>query len=241
MPHAHISIGPSGRFLLLPKLSMKYALALSVSLFCLLSSAQAGLLSVRDWEGAPSGNGYITFDSRTNLEWLDVNLSTTLTFDDQLALVAPGGTYEGFRVATTPELDSLFITAFGKTDHFAMAGDTTFRTEVVSLIDMLGRTDVGRLGFATDFQYVAGRLAEQDLSFPTATQNAGYIRNEDSAFFNHAYFNSGNFANLPRNVADLDIGAFFVRTAVPEPTPLFSLAIVLVIAQMCRRIRQEIA
>lgn len=58
------------------------------------------------------GPDTITRDAATGLDWLDVTITRGLSYDQVFAEVGVGGAYEGFRYATTEELDRL-ITNFG--------------------------------------------------------------------------------------------------------------------------------
>lgn len=113
-----------------------YKTFISVS-FCtaLLSVAcvHAELLSVDLVEG--SGDGQLTRDTVTNLDWLDVPLTANQTFDQ----VRTGVFYEqGFRHATKEELGTLFINAGIPDDGFDIS--VTHPTEALALMTLLGVT-----------------------------------------------------------------------------------------------------
>ncbi|MCK7594452.1 hypothetical protein [Pseudomarimonas salicorniae] len=72
------------------------------------SSACAELVSV-DW--LEVGDGLITRDTRTGLDWLDLTPSLGLTFVELAPRLAPGGSLEEFRLASAEELRSLYKSA----------------------------------------------------------------------------------------------------------------------------------
>lgn len=65
--------------------------------------------------------GNITRDTDTGLDWLDVTETRGLSYNQVMAQMGPGGTYEGWRYATTAELDQLIIN-FGYTAINSCAG-----------------------------------------------------------------------------------------------------------------------
>lgn len=82
-----------------------------------------------------SGDGQITRDTVSNLDWLDVPLTANQTFDQ----VRAGIFYEqGFRHATKAELETLFLHAGIPDDGFDIS--ITHPTEALSLMTLLGVT-----------------------------------------------------------------------------------------------------
>lgn len=81
---------------------------LSVILLILLLAipAQATLIET-DWNIA--GDKSITYDDQTGLEWLDVTVTYGESLASVIAALAPGGTYDGFRFATTAEFEALML------------------------------------------------------------------------------------------------------------------------------------
>ncbi len=73
-------------------------------------SANAGIVSL----GSSFGADTVTRDTDTGLDWLDVTVTRGLSYDEVTAQLGQGGAYEGFRYATTIELDAL-IANFGYT------------------------------------------------------------------------------------------------------------------------------
>ena len=79
------------------------------------TSANATLMTA-DWKAA--GDSLITVDDRTSLEWLDAPLSLNRSYNDLVGIdgsdeFAVGGDFAGFRLATTAEVESLFVDTLG--------------------------------------------------------------------------------------------------------------------------------
>jgi hypothetical protein len=62
-------------------------------------------------ENSPFGTDTITLDTDTGLRWLDMTESDGLSHEEVLQELMPGGTFEGFRLATSAELAQLFLAA----------------------------------------------------------------------------------------------------------------------------------
>lgn len=82
---------------------LKQSLVLAGLLFSL--SSNAAILSVDSTYGVDS----ITRDTDTGLDWLDVTVTSGLSFNEVSAQLGVGGAYEGYRYATLAELDQLII------------------------------------------------------------------------------------------------------------------------------------
>ncbi len=81
-------------------------LATVAVLALLTATAHGATVTSRDWQTA--GDGLLTYDSATNLEWLDNSVTANVSFDDVQAQIAPGGALEGFRVASLDDVWTLF-------------------------------------------------------------------------------------------------------------------------------------
>ncbi len=93
----------------------------------------AELLNVDFVDG--SGDGQITRDTVSNLDWLDVPLTANQTYDQVRTGIFYG---QGFRHATKAELETLFIHAGIPDDGFDIS--ITHPTEALSLMTLLGVT-----------------------------------------------------------------------------------------------------
>ncbi len=73
------------------------------------TSADASYLSSQDWNTA--GDGLLTLDSNTGSLWLDLSVTRGLSYNYVISQLGTGGDFEGFRVATTTEVQHLFADA----------------------------------------------------------------------------------------------------------------------------------
>ena len=134
----------------------------SVCLFliCIIPAvSNASLVSI---DSTRWGAGSLTVDSSTGLQWLDLDLSTGISYNTMLTEQADGGLYEGFRYATATEVETLFSHAgipdinIGPAANFAPAK---------ALVDLVGNTTgptpgetIGFTGTAAGFGQAAGAL-----------------------------------------------------------------------------------
>lgn len=81
---------------------------LALTCLTLPLNVSAAIVSLDSSFGADT----ITRDTETGLDWLDVTVTAGLSFNAVSAEFGAGGDYEGYRYATTAELDQL-ITNFG--------------------------------------------------------------------------------------------------------------------------------
>lgn len=74
-----------------------------------ISTVANGSLVELDWQAA--GDGAITYDTATGLQWLDLGASFNRSFDDVSTQLGAGGDFQGFRYATEAEVRVLFADA----------------------------------------------------------------------------------------------------------------------------------
>ena len=96
------------------KTSTLFALLIFSLLFG-ISNAQATLINV-DWYPDPgniypANNGYLTRDTATGLEWLDVSLTTGMTREQVADELGVGGMFYGFSFGTEAQYASLINAA----------------------------------------------------------------------------------------------------------------------------------
>jgi len=82
----------------------------SVTLVGLLvaSPADGALISIADTTFGPDS---VTRDTGTGLEWLDLTFSVNMSYDAVSAQLDPGDTFDGWSIATLPEVSGLFTNA----------------------------------------------------------------------------------------------------------------------------------
>jgi len=101
-------------------------------------NVQALLVSEDSSFGADS----ITRDTDTGLEWLGLDYTLTRGYSGVVSQLGPGGTYDGFRLATGAELETLFYSSAGISSTDA----SSTRAEIFNLISLVGYTFSAGLG-----------------------------------------------------------------------------------------------
>lgn len=194
----------------------KYFTLALLGLSILGGNANANLSSV-DY-ATNSGDNWLTRDSVTHLDWLDVSLTTFQTFDQ----VRTGIWYQrGFRYASKDEVKALFLHAGTPDDGFNVA--VTHPAETLVLAQLLGPTLVGgsrvtTMGFiGTDYFGNQITLANHPLGVTFSAQlgKVDYL-----GTYGEAHFTGGQpFSDQ----ADSSYGSFLVRT-VPIPAAAWLLS-----------------
>jgi hypothetical protein len=135
------------------------SLASILSLLCILPAVSHAALVSQD---STWGVGSITLDDSTGFQWLDVNLSSDISYNTMLTEQADGGLYEGFRYATATEVEALFSNA-GIPD--INSGSAANFAPAQALVDLVGNTTgstpgetIGFTGTAAGFGQAAGVL-----------------------------------------------------------------------------------
>lgn len=77
-------------------------------LFAIASSTQAALVE-RDWLSA--GDSLITYDTETGLEWLDVPVTSNMTYNDVLSITQTSPEFSGFSFASKQHVETFFNSA----------------------------------------------------------------------------------------------------------------------------------
>lgn len=175
--------------------------------------AGAALTSVDYVDG--SGDGWITHDSATNQDWLDVSVTANQTYDQIRT-----GTWvaQGFHIASRDEVQTLFNNAgipADSLDHY---------NEALNLANLLGPTLISGSRVS-----VAGFVSTDFFGNPV-TLETHPIGQRFSALLGKVNA-LGAFGGMPAvgmadfaqgqpfsDQADPYYGAYLVRTAVPEPS-----------------------
>ena len=192
-----------------------------IALFVLFSSSvNATLISV---DLNTSGDGLLTYDDRTSLEWLDIPIAYGRSYNDLIGIdgsdeFAAGGDFAGFRLASTVEVRSLFVDTLGiPLTDFAQWRPSSY-APVVSLHSFFGTTLGGDTAEIRAITSDASSGTAHWQSFARICQNNGLTTvcaNENTANVNT---NGTSAANTSTRT-----GAWIVRhgtTSVPEPTSL---------------------
>jgi hypothetical protein len=203
------------------------------------SNANASLISA----DSSYGVGTLTQDTATGLEWLDLTLSTNLSYN-QVQGGANGYLANGFVVATLAQVELLLTHAgWDGIDASATSGSAANLAATQSLIALLGQVGVsgspGETAFTEGFALNGGVLARQ---FSTISQNgvAGRIACTTAGFNAFANTDTSGCRGTFDQHQDFT-GIYLVRRTaapnVPEPVTLGLLGLGLVGIGFVRRKR----
>ena len=110
-------------------------------------------------EDSPFGAETITRDNATGLGWLDVTFSTPFTYDEIVLELAPGGAFEGYRLATSDELLEFWENAGINIDPGFFNQFTTENfLPIVDLMALVSVTGEGNLGGGNFFDATSGYI-----------------------------------------------------------------------------------
>ena len=218
---------------------MKTLTTLSAIIFALFAftSTCYAILSSSDLN--TGGDGLLTFDDRTNLEWLDAPLSVNRSYNDLVGLdgsdeFAIGGDFAGFRLAFTGEVRSLFVDTLGiPLTDFAQWVPGSY-DKVIALHLLMGTTSGGDFAEIRSITADARNAASHWQSFARICQNgfASVCANVNTANVNT------NGTAIPDAFSNATTGAWLVRqraTSVPEPGILVLLCIGLTVIGFMRK------
>jgi hypothetical protein len=137
-------------------MTMRNALAVSMWIVSMgfADGARATLMA----ESSSFGADTVTFDTETGLRWLDLTLSAGLSHTQLQLQLQPGGTFDGYRLATEDEIAELFANAGIDLDP-AFAGNfvpENFQpiVDLAALIGQLGSN--GNCGEGCTFFFTSG-------------------------------------------------------------------------------------
>lgn len=127
----------------------------AVALALTSTTSHAALLSV---DYLTNGDGLLTRDTATGLEWLEITLTYNRNYLDIQSLTDSGGAYDGFRRASEAEYSMLL----------ANAGLPT------AFDDFLEFTDPALIGAARELQSLLGHRLYNEYDFVSGTFNSVY-------------------------------------------------------------------
>lgn len=192
----------------------RFAVSLAAGVaFAATADSHAGLVSLND---TTYGAGSLTWDTATNLEWLDLTVSQGWSFPNVASELGSGGKFEGFSIATSTQFMQLMQNG-GWSDPFntVYAGDHPRYNKARQLIDLLGNTllnldpSYGTYGFVTDTAASGSHFL-----------NGIYIENFAANPFYTTVFTDLDIGQPP-SLGDEYSGIWLYRThAVPEPASL---------------------
>ena len=210
------------------KTLVMFLLASSVAL--LMDEAQAAIVPAHDptiiGNGlAPDDGMNLTFDTSTNLEWLDITLSLGVTTNAALAELGPGGIFAGFSHASNAQVIQLFQNmglATGNYPGFTSLADGGVLADAA--IDILGESGVTSNGI----RFSQGTTTDM---LNATNQRVAVIR--DDGVTSTTAANGG----VGTGTAGFQIGHFLIRSVVPEPATM-SLVLMGGLGFLCRRHRR---
>jgi hypothetical protein len=180
-----------------------------LALLCALSAAQFthAQITSRDWKLA--GDNNLTFDASTGLEWLDLTLTYNKTVTATLPDLNVGGLFEGFRLATVTEVQTLINNAGVPTE--------TFTGTIPATGSELANADIltGLLGETVGAQFGSSYFGSRGhLNDNGEDRVVGYYRIGSTTLFNDYFEDSPSWPGA---------GVWLVRSelpnsAVPEPS-----------------------
>lgn len=209
-------------------------------LLLFLSTAQAhATLIQRDWV-KNSGDGLLTYDSKTGFEWLDLTQSLNLNRYDVALELQAGRKFDGFTFAEAEDVDRLvfdagFLSAYGSTSLENV-------TAVKLLQSLLGTTYVGNLGDgATTSQSLgitSGTAPEPNYGFTSSGVAITIITKGRSCKSASGCGSVAHSHGDPLTRA-IEMGAFLYRQPseipVPDTGSLFGLGLAVLAFQTQRR------
>ncbi len=172
------------------------------------SSIANAALSSRDLVFG-TGDKLLTFDSGTQLEWLDVTQTLNHSFDNVVSQLGIGGQFAGFHVASTAQVKQLFLDGgWSGAWNTNYVDNTVHFAEASAIVGLLGRTTINypnksTYGMVSD-AYIDGR------------HYYNVIYTNDLPFYSTATANS--FMQYPNTPSDY-IGTFLYRPTAPVPEP----------------------
>ena len=191
-------------------------IALCISFANLSFNVSAALISA-DYNF--SGDNYITRDTETGLDWLDLTWTRNRTFTHVTSQLGEGGIYAGWRVANSTETDTLFTNLGMPLGSSNVSGYTP---ELLTYISLFGNLNPSSYSPYYSYGYIDQTFASTSISgAPTQVQMyvgvRGFSNPEKTSYFTHNPGNSG--ATQP--YASAWLGTFLVRdTPAVVPVPI---------------------
>ena len=197
---------------------MKFkTLVLSASLL-FSQMAMAGLIGINDTSVIGNGNAAtdgnnLTLDTVTNLQWLDVTLSTGVSYDFIEANAGAGQVFGGFRHATLDEVTQ-FVTNAGFVS--INTEEPANQTAAKNLQELIGVTNPVNPGSWE--RTLATYDSQLPFAWATDLHRTASISWHSSPSLGGAAFLT-NFSNMYDDQGSPDIGHFLVRTSSGGAAP----------------------
>ena len=184
----------------------------------LLVFSQTGMAAFVAHDLNTSGDGLLTLDEATNLEWLDVTASVQRSYSDIATQLSAGGNFAGFRYATLGEMETLFLHA-GITPGDGAFADIGQVAQVQQFVSLFGRTWFEVDGFpGPGVRGIYGQADGSEAHFMADTGINTSANTTAAVIGGQCVFECASFSDTLTNPA---IGSFLVRnTASVVPLPM---------------------
>jgi len=150
------------------------------------------------------GDGLITYDTNTGLYWLDLTVTTNLSYNDVLNEINEGGSLEGFWYATTADIDTLQVSA-GLPSGLFYYTFPIYVDNMNQLIELVGPTD-------SDGERKSSHGITSDPFEPTTTIDDRIFR----SFTTTQIYAGAEQGVIADNIASSEIGSWLITDSLPE-------------------------
>jgi hypothetical protein len=180
-----------------------------------------------------SGDGLITYDLQTGIEWLDITATTNVSYNQVRTGYGGYTTADGFRFANSDQLTQLCLDA-GVTGS-GFEGNLASAPGAKQLLDLLGSTysDVVSGSFGENYNYVSATGMVDGRSLCSLTVRF----RQDGSFINGT--RDCGFAGPGADTASSGIGSWLVRP-IPEPSTLLLVSLGLIGLSVRDRLRSQV-
>lgn len=189
-------------------------LPLSIFAICSLLAASGASANLIQVDLATPGDGLVTRDTSTGLDWLNLSLTTNLSYDDVMAGVGNSWLAQGWRYATTGEVCGLATEQLGAPTpcpQTSIDAENAPTPAVEDLISRLGTTEPpGPNGTLT----AIGLFNDGQGTISSGTAGIGTLYNTGTLYTAYVWVRD---PWIIKNSADPAVGSFLVRP-VPEPS-----------------------
>jgi len=227
-------------------------LAALVTLVCLWNAGgvDASLVSA-DWNSA--NDGLLTHDTVTSNYWLDLTETAGMSYNDVIAQFGPGGSFEGFRVATYDEVTELLLNAgIAMTISPTINPGQSIYDSYTSFIELLGATYESSGPYPVEQKYNIGIVDPLTYPIPPPQDLVGGVlvsastTNDAPAVYNQTVFAGQSFWYSVSGTPPSSVGVYLILESssltTPEPATLTMVGfagIGLAMGALRKRRRQE--
>lgn len=188
----------------------------AIAVIAVGASAQAFVTPLHDPTVIGNGNvpddGFnLSFDASTDFEWLDLSLSTSMSYNNMIAQLGPGGLFDGFQHASNADVIQLWTNLglpTGSFPSFSSVSDGGFVAD--SAIDLLSET-----GVTASFRFAQGTTT----SISTPANHQVLTVRHDLPISRSADSTTAGNGGLGDATGGSQIGHWLYRDRSPVPEP----------------------